>query len=375
MARRLTRRLRSIDAFRGAVLAFMVLTPATGDPATYPFLRHAHWDGATASDLILPTFLVTSGLSLAFLLRAPVRRRTALRLVRRVVLLVVLGWAYNAYGTSGTDLGALRLTGVLQLIGVSGFLAAATALAVRRRDGSDRPWLVAGVAVALQVVHGIGLRALADRCAGVDTCSPFHPWDRAVLGEAHTYGAGVHAYDPEGLVVMVAATSLVLIGWLVGRALAGAAPEGRGAVAARVAGAGAGLLAAAWVLDDIDPANKRLLTPAFVCLAAGVALLAFSTFLVALDVVGARRERPLMTGLTWPLVALGRNALVVYLLERFLLQTAATVDVGDRSMRRVVLDALPGTDTTRHLAYTVVLLALVGAVTAVLHRRRWYVAL
>ena len=62
-------RLRSIDACRGAVLAFMLLTPATGDPATYPFLRHAAWEGPTASDLVLPTFLVTSGLSLAILLR------------------------------------------------------------------------------------------------------------------------------------------------------------------------------------------------------------------------------------------------------------------------------------------------------------------
>ena len=74
-------------------------------------------------------------------------------------------------------------------------------------------------------------------------------------------------------------------------------------------------------------------------------------------------------------MSLGRNALVVYLLERFLLQTAGMVHVGDRTVRTIALDWLPGSDTSRHLAYTVVLLAAITSVTAVLHRRGRYVAL
>lgn len=371
----MTERLRSIDAFRGAVLAFMVLTPATGDPATYPFLRHAHWDGVTASDLILPTFLVTSGLSLAFLLRPPVGSDRVLRLVRRLVVLVLLGFVYNAYGATGTDLSALRFTGVLQLIGVSGFLAAMVVLLTRGRSGRDRPWIVAAVAGGLQLVHGGGLVLLAERCGGPEPCSPYNGWDRSLLGPEHTYGAGVHAYDPEGLAVMVAATSLVLVGWLAGRPLVGATRDRIGAAAATIASAGVLLVGSAWLLDGVDAVNKRLLTPAFVALASGVALLVFATFVVVLDVVRRARVRAPLGAASWPLVALGRNALVVYLLERFLLQTAATVRVGDRSIRKAVLSALPGSDTTRHLAYTVALLAVVGAVTALLHRRRWYLAL
>lgn len=351
----------------------MVLTPATGDPASYPFLRHAAWDGVTASDLVLPTFLVTSGLSLAFLLRHPVGVARRLRLVRRLVLLVLLGLAYNAYGTSGTDLSALRFTGVLQLIGVSGFLAAIVVLVTRRRDGRDRPWAIGAVAVGIQAVHGTALLALADRCAGTDPCSPFNGWDRAALGDAHTYGGGVHAYDPEGLAVLGAATSLVLIGHLAGRCLTGTGRRRLAAIVGATAGAGLALLAMAWVLDGIDPVNKRLLTPAFVALAAGVALVGFSLFGLVLDVVG--RNRAALRAASSPLVAIGRNALVVYLLERFLLQTAGMVHVGDRSVRKILLDWLPGSDTTRHLAYTLVLLAVIGSVTAVLHRRGRYVAL
>lgn len=218
MATRL--RLRSVDALRGAVLAFMVLTPATGDPASYPFLRHAAWGGPTASDLVLPTFLVTSGLSLAFLLRASVDRSRVLRLVRRVLALVVLGLVYNAYGTTGWDLGALRFTGVLQLIGVAGALAAVVVL-VTRRLGRDRPWAIGAIAVALPAAYGIGLR----------------------------------------------------------------------------------------------------------------------------------------------------------LLERFLLQTSTMAHAGDRTVREVLLDVLPGSETTVHLAFTAALLAVVAMVTSILHWRRAYLTL
>jgi heparan-alpha-glucosaminide N-acetyltransferase len=351
------------------VLAFMVLTPATGDPATFPFLRHAAWDGLTASDLVLPTFLVTSGLSLAFLLRPPVGRRKLVRLVRRLALLVVLGLVYNAYGTSGTDLSSLRYTGVLQTIGVAGFLAAAVVL-LTRRGGRDRPWAIAGVAVALPASYGTGLHLFADRCAGDDRCSPYVDLDRTLLGPAHTYGAGELGWDPEGIAATVAASALVLVGYLAGRRLVGARSLGR-VLASTVAAAGA-LLAVAWALDHLQPANKRLLTPAFVAVASGVALLGISLFVVLLD-VGARRGRA--TSPVELLVALGRNALVVYLLERFLLQTSTLVHVGDRTLREAVLDRLPVGPPGVHLAFTGLLLAVVVAVTAVLHRRQRYLAL
>lgn len=367
-------RLRSVDAFRGAVLAFMVLTPATGDPATYPFLRHAAWDGPTASDLVLPTFLVTSGLSLAFLLRPPVGRAKVVRLVRRLVLLVLLGLAYNAYGATGWDVGTIRATGVLQLIGVAGALAALVVLVVRR-GGRDRPWAIGGVAVALPALYGLGLRVLDERCAGVEACSPYATGDRSLLGAAHTYGGGVPAYDPEGVAVCVAATSLVLIGYLAGRLLAGATRPRLPAVAARLAGAGLALVGAAAVLDPVQPANKRLFTPAFVALAAGVALLGAAASVAVLDAWRSRATNADRGGAACPLVALGRNALVVYLLERFLLQTSTMVHVGDRTVREALLDALPGSDTAVHLAFTTLLLAVVVAVTSLLHWRRRYVTL
>ena len=79
---------------------------------------------------------------------------------------------------------------------------------------------------------------------------------------------------------------------------------------------------------------------------------------------------------TWPFVAFGRNALIVFVAERFLLQTAKHVHIGDRSIQeRLLEDLLPFGEPGVHLAYTALLLLVVFAVVGVLHRRRLYLAL
>ena len=51
-------RLVSLDAFRGAVMMFMILvnTPGTGE-FVYAPLRHAHWHGWTPTDVVFPSFV------------------------------------------------------------------------------------------------------------------------------------------------------------------------------------------------------------------------------------------------------------------------------------------------------------------------------
>ena len=366
-------RLRSVDAFRGAVLALMLLTPATGSLERFPLLRHAPWNGLTISDLIFPTFLVTSGLSLAFLLRPPVTRATKWRLVRRCVLLIVLGLVYNAYGATGFDLDRLRVTGVLQTIGITGAVSAVAVLATRRADGSDRHLVLAAVAVALPAAYGLGLWALSDRCTPVGACSPYRSFDVAVFGAHHVYGAGVPGWDPEGLLPAVTASSLVMVGYLAGRLVRAQRRRLAAAGLALVCG-GVVLVGVGQLLDGLQPINKRLLTPAFVATAAGVALCVFAAFVVVFDVLPSPRR--LLDGASWPLVALGRNALVVYLGERLLLESAHMVHATDRTVEAWLLeDVIPVGRPGVHLAYTALLLAVLLLVTGVLHRRRWYVAL
>ena len=60
-------RLQSLDVFRGATIAAMILVnnPVDWDYA-YAQLRHATWNGWTFTDMIFPFFLFITGISMTF---------------------------------------------------------------------------------------------------------------------------------------------------------------------------------------------------------------------------------------------------------------------------------------------------------------------
>lgn len=373
-------RFGSVDTFRGAVLALMLVTPTTGAADSLSWLRHAEWNGLTVSDWLFPTFLVTSGLSLSFLLRGAPTGTTYRRLTRRLVLLLAAGLVYNAYGSSWFDLSELRFTGVLQMIGLAGAVASVIVLASRAATGEDRVWWVACAATVLIVLYGLGLEFMS--CEPVGRCSPYLSVDTGVLGASHVYWSGQAGWDPEGIVTSIAAASLVLYGYAAGLLLR---RHGRSSPAATLTNMGAlaamclvgGLALSQWM-----PANKRLLTPAFVLLTAGIALIVFCATYLVIDGKASDRGDQCLQRLhrwrdwNWPFVAFGRNALIVFLLERFLLQTAQHLELGNRSIQdRLLEDVLPFGEPAVHLAYTAILLLLVLAVVGPLHRRRRYLAL
>src|SRR5580700_6995016 len=68
-------RLISLDAFRGAVMAFMILvnTPGDGRHVYWP-LEHAEWHSWTPTDVVFPSFLWIVGLALTLALGRRVAR-------------------------------------------------------------------------------------------------------------------------------------------------------------------------------------------------------------------------------------------------------------------------------------------------------------
>ena len=368
-------RYASVDIFRGAVLGLMIfVAPATGLAGHYPMLGHAEWNGITIGDLVFPSFLVTSGLSLSFLLRAPLVRATYARLIRRLLMLIVLGLAYNAYGDNWLDLSDLRFTGVLQMIGISGACAAFLILIVRKWSGTDHVGLLIGMATVMLVAYGIGL--YSGSCGPARRCSAYVDIDAALLGASHLYRGGQAGFDPEGVMASLAATAFVLFGFSAGTML-----QRHGSLDFRkvLMGVGAlavyclasGLALSLWMLP-----NKRLMTPAFVMFTTAIALAAFGIIYLVMDARSGNHSEQRQRRWMWPFVALGRNALVVYLLERILYQTAKFVYVGERSVQTLLLDDfLPFGIPRAHLLYSGIVLAIILCVTGTLHRRRAYWAL
>ncbi len=93
-------RLTSLDLFRGATIAAMILVNNPGNDHAYWPLEHAEWNGWTPTDLIFPFFLFIVGVSLVFssesrLSRGDSRTLLLLHAFRRAVIIFAIGLALN----------------------------------------------------------------------------------------------------------------------------------------------------------------------------------------------------------------------------------------------------------------------------------------
>src|SRR5580700_8586436 len=136
-------RLLSLDVFRGATMALMVLVNNSGDGAhTYGPLQHADWNGWTLTDTVFPAFLWIVGVAITLSLGKRLadgaqRSKLFLQVLRRAAILYVLGLVVYAYPF---DLSTQRLLGVLQRIAICYLIAAAIYLTTGLRG--QLIWLV-----------------------------------------------------------------------------------------------------------------------------------------------------------------------------------------------------------------------------------------
>lgn len=359
-------RLSSLDIARGLFLITSVTTVSVLPPRP-EWLRHPPWFGVTVYDVIFPLFVTLSGVGLAFAYQnRPPARVTA----RRVIVLIVVGVIYTALFSGHTDLATLRLTGVLQLYAVLVLLSAMMHLVVRTARG----WALVtmGAALTLTVLYWW----FASRCTiGVMSpdCNPSRIIDGAILGE-HMYAQGSRGHDPEGLVAIGGAFVTAAAGTTAGHIALAA--RGRSSTVARQAllrlctwTVVCAMLGTLFALI-VEP-FKRLWTPGFGLLTAALGLLIFTVVFSVIDVQSSRRGAARrFDRLTWPLVALGRNSLLVYfgshLLSAFLLRN------GQPSYAERIGSAL-GWLGGPQLAFMLLSLALWWGAAMILHHLRIYV--
>src|SRR5436190_14515484 len=115
-------RLDSLDIFRGATIAAMILVSTPGSwNAVYAPLDHAVWNGWTPTDLVFPFLLFAMGAAVPFALerRRGAPRRVRVHVLRRATILFLLGLLLNAIETPPPlDLATFRIPGVLQRIAI-----------------------------------------------------------------------------------------------------------------------------------------------------------------------------------------------------------------------------------------------------------------
>ena len=358
-------RVRSLDVFRGLTVAGMVIVNNPGDWGTvYWPLLHAEWDGWTPTDLIFPFFLFIVGVAIGLGTRpSPVRT-----ILRRGAMIWGLGLFLAAYPFFRLE--TVRVTGVLARIAWCYVPAALIARALASHPGRRRIALtIAVVILALYWILLVGVPVPGGIAGDLSAEGNIGAWvDRGIFGR-HLWRGG--KWDPEGLLSTLPAVATTLLGLIVGWFIAATESPRRLVRMLLVwglAGIVLGLFMSVWL-----PINKNLWTSSYVLFTGGVAAALLAVCYWLCDV----RQSPTVTAITEPMVALGRNAILLFVLSGLIAKTLIAVKWPDSSLslgawiyRTAFVPLAP--PQVASLLYAVANLAVLFALLAWLHRRRIY---
>jgi predicted acyltransferase len=309
-----SKRLLSLDAFRGATIAGMILVNNPGTWSTiYPQLRHAAWHGWTFTDWIFPFFLWIVGVAMTY---SFAKRKEAgdpkgkliLHVARRALTIFALGLFLNGFPFGllfGHEFSwsTIRIPGVLQRIAICYFLASVIYLYSSTR--AQVAWIVGLLSgywllVKLVPVPGFGAGVL-------DLQGNLCWWVDSNLLAGHTWrGAPVPGFDPEGIVSTIPAIATSLFGALTGTWLRTDRTKEEKTAWMFVAGNILLLLGA--ILDIWMPINKSLWTSSYSVFMAGWALVCLAMFYWLIDVRGHSKWAT-------PFIIYGMNAITVFVLS------------------------------------------------------------
>jgi predicted acyltransferase len=362
-------RLVALDAFRGAIIALMVLVNDPGGPQSYGPLNHADWHGWTITDVVFPSFVWIIGvaitLALAKRLEAGVpRTQLFAQILRRGAILYALGLLLYLFPRF--DFSTMRVLGVLQRLAICYVVASLIYLTTSIRG--QIIWIVSLLSsywllMALVPVPGCGAGQLNVEC------NLAHYVDRIVLGQ-HNYHS-TKTWDPEGIVSTLPAIATALFGIMAGHIL-----RLKRDLAERTTWlffAGSLLLGAGLICDMWLPINKKLWTSSFALFMAGLDFILFAIFLWWIDGLGRKR-------MVKPLVIMGMNAIAVYMASELLDITLGAIHVtsGGTSISLHAwiyqnVFAPIASPANASLLYALAYVGLMYVLAYGMYRRRWFI--
>jgi predicted acyltransferase len=308
-------RILSVDVLRGFDMFWIVggmgfagailqCCPEPVRRTLLPQLSHVAWDGFAFCDLIFPLFVfivgITTVLSLSRILAERGRRAAYGRLVRRALLLFLLGIIYS--GGVARKWPDVRLLGVLQRIALCYFFTGLAVIHLRVRGTIVMiVVLLAGYWALMSFVPAPG-REIVSFAPGENLANYI---DSKYLGGRKYDGS----WDPEGLLSTFPAVATCLLGLLAGEFLRNQDISQRAKIGGLiVAGVLSLLLGYAWGLQF--PIIKKIWTSSYVLVAGGYSLILLGVFYAVVDVWRLRWW-------TAPLIWIGSNAITIYMVQNF----------------------------------------------------------
>ena len=311
-----TQRYQSLDVFRGATVALMILVNNPGSWGhIFSPLAHASWHGLTPTDLVFPFFLFAVGNAMSFVM-PKLAQGTDLdfwkKVLKRTILIFAIGLFLNWSPFVKWSDGALvfkqweqiRILGVLQRIALCYFFAS-----VIIYYGKSTWGLYLGAVILL-------LYWLLTTLLG----APGHPYslsgyfgnaiDQSILGITHIYkGEGV-PFDPEGLTSTLPAIVQVIFGFLVGEYIQNKGKNFE--MLSQLLLTGVVLVLAGYIWDFSFPINKKIWTSSYVVYTSGLAMIALSVFIYLIEFKNATGKW------SYFFEVFGKNPLFIFVLSGFL---------------------------------------------------------
>jgi len=310
----MNQRFYSLDVFRGATVALMILVNNPGSWShIYAPLEHASWHGCTPTDLVFPFFLFAVGNAMAFVMpKLEEKNIFWQKVIKRTLLIFLIGMFLNwfpfiKYNDAGNLVAKpfenLRIFGVLQRIALSYFFASVIVHFFKVRGA-----FVFGAFLLLFYWF---------LCVAINPADPFSlkGWfgtkiDLYLLGNSHLYhGEGV-AFDPEGLMNTFGSIVQVILGYLVGNYII---TKGKTAeMLNSLFVAGAVLIFAGFAWDMVFPINKKIWTSSYTVYTTGLALIILSVMIYLIEFKNAKG------GWSRFFDVFGKNALFIFALSGIL---------------------------------------------------------
>jgi predicted acyltransferase len=283
-------RFHSLDVFRGATVALMILVNNPGSWSyVYPPLAHATWHGCTPTDLVFPFFLFAVGNAMAFVMPRFTTSETFWKKVtKRFILIFLIGLLLNWFPFVKWEDGALvmkplsnlRILGVLPRIALAYFFASMIIYLFKSKGA----FVIGGI---LLLFYWWMCSAFGDPEAPYSLEGYFGTAiDKAILGEAHMYkGEGI-PFDPEGIMSTIPSIVQVIFGYLAGEYII---TKGKNTdMLANLFVTAALLVFTAFAWDTVFPINKKIWTSSYVLYTTGLALMVLGVLIHWIELKGVR---------------------------------------------------------------------------------------
>ncbi|WP_134088115.1 acyltransferase family protein [Olivibacter sp. XZL3] len=394
----MNQRYYSLDVFRGATVALMILVNNPGS-WSYAFspLKHAPWHGCTPTDLVFPFFLFAVGNAMAFVMpKLQVQGPNLFwkKVLKRTALIFLIGlllnwypfvqWSNEAlslkYWVNPTNpASGIRILGVLQRIALCYLFASILVYFFKTKT-------IIYLSASVLVLYWLA-------CVIFGSHDPYslQGWfgtkvDMAVLHTPHMYkGEGV-PFDPEGLASTFTAVIQVVVGFLVGKYIRQGGETGedqrpvyRTISALMVVAAILTLAGLTWGLAF--PINKKIWTSSFVLYTSGLAITTLSVLIWFLEVKGVKNS------VTKFFDVFGKNPLFIFVMSALIPKTLSLIriehgfdEAGKPSYTSplgwfysAICAKFPGPPEVGSFIYAICFLSLLWIICYVMDRKKIYV--